>query len=104
MNASEHIRHITHMLVQEDNITREELVEILSALVTPYVEHVSGRRTPMREPKHFNEANAIVHRILARRNRQRVRAMNPQERAEPDAELRDYRNENRRSRRRARSG
>lgn len=105
MNASEHIQFGAHSLASEQQLTVKQCLEIIDALLDPYSEHGSRQvnihndNRPMREPKHFTAVNNdIIHKWLARRHRRRVRAMNPQERAEHDAELRDYRNETRRRR------
>jgi hypothetical protein len=100
MNASEHIRHITKTLADQNQITVAQCVDIISALVTPFAEHGNGLLgdIPLREPEHFVEVNNMIHRLLAILDRRRVRALNPQQRAEHDAELREYRNENRRGR------
>jgi hypothetical protein len=62
VNASEHISHIVSSLAEEDNITREQCVEIIRALLAPYI----GKR----EPKHFTDVNYdLIHPILDKLDR-----------------------------------
>jgi hypothetical protein len=57
MNRAEHIRAQVRFLSEDDRITRMQLVEIIEAILTPYVDK-------KKEPKHFGPINAMIHRLV----------------------------------------
>jgi len=56
MNSAEHIHYISGVLAEKDAITRSQCVEIIKALVEPYI---GGE-----EPPHFAQVNEKIHLLL----------------------------------------
>ena len=56
MNHAEHISTQVEWLANEDRITRQQLVEIVQELLSPFIDGA--------EPEHFESVNAKIHRLI----------------------------------------